>query len=313
MIYINLLKRGLLLCGIATLVLSCAKNSDVFTQYFPIDELFVDIKEEPTTVDFVQEESTTVYGKDGFQIEVQANSLVSSDGSLPEGLISMSYRHLTSIADYFSYGLNTQSQGLILDVSSMLLVSFTQDDNRLQPSEASDDAVQVFVPATVSAAKVNLYEWSDSGWRMLTNDLELISYPTKIDGQDVLAEGYLLTAPRAGWLAIGSPIMKSDAESTVTVMLPEDHNNVNTVVYATLSGNKSLISFEYDSEKALFYAHIGGVSTNDALDLFSVTAKGQEDRYDFSTKTLELATDSQVSLTPSAVSIKDITSYINSL
>jgi len=99
----------------------------------------------------------------------------------------------------------------------------------------------------------------------------------------------------------------------LSVVLPENHNNVNTVVYATLTGKTSLLAFEYDNEKAFFYTSVGGISTNDVIELFSITAQGQQDRYDFGNSAIKVASGTEVAITPASRSLEEITAYIDAL
>lgn len=307
------IKRSFLFVCLLTLALSCGKNSDIFTEYYPIETLYQSLAPEPAVAAVEQQQGGSLYGDTGLKIVVAPNSLVDGNGSTPEGTVQVAFQHLTTIADYLRNDLNTQSQGIVLDIESMVYLSFDVEGDRLQPTEASEESVQIYVPVSELSASNNLYEWSDNGWRVVSEGLESVTFATKIGSVETTTTGYAVNARTASWLAIGRPIMNSDSESTLSVTLPENHNSVNSVVYATIPGNSSLLSFEYDNEKAFFYTSVGGISTNVELELFSITAQGEQDRYDFGTQSVRLTTGTTVALQPNPRSLEDIQSYINSL
>jgi len=293
----------------------CVKNTDTFTEYVPIDNFFENPTDIPVAVSFDASQSFSYLSPDNVLIEVPAGALIDDQGEAVSGSVELHLAFLQGIGDLIQYNFNTEGLYGLLDAHAVIHLSFEQDGKSLNRS--SDAPITVYLPYDTPQSKAVQHTLSDGGWlpsvSTTTNAVEVTEYNILPEGQQLDIKGYKLTPTTLGWINVAIPLEANDGVYTICAELPQNHNNVNSVVYGSLDRYTSLLTFKYDKEKILFCGEIVNINSDQEIRLIAISAQGAIEEYNFGTKSAILDSSSKEIVTLSPKSRQEIFEYLESM
>gem|GEM_PF-5173370 len=239
-----------------------------------------------------------ILSRDRIRIEVPKNSLMYRGGQLASGEITLKYIILEDKGDFINYNLNTLGENGLIDAHAIYIVEFYQDGELLLKNPNAEELINIYVPRKLSLAGGNsLYSLSDGGWSEYANTtLETATYNTTDNGETVTLEGIVVNNLSSNWTAVGKSLGTSDGRYEICAKLPEDHNNVNSVVYSTLEKHTSLIPLSYNTEKFIFCGEFVGVASGQGMKIIAISNRGNDDSYNFGIKSAILNSSEEINI-----------------
>ena len=306
-----------LLALTATIMLAvgCVKNTDEFVEYISIDSYFDSAEDVGAVTTFTAEDGLTYTSDTGVKIEVPPSALNDGNGKSVTGLVAVHFTILTDIADLIRYNFNTEGVNGLLDAHSVAYLSFSQQGKSL--STNADNKPTVYMPYNLPSDGALLYSLSDSGWLQISDGESSALLPTvytiNTDGAPQDIRGYKIQPTVLGWLNVAEPLAANDGSYTICAQLPEDHNNVNSVVYGSLDGYTSLLSMVYKSEKMLFCGEIVNPAPGSSILLIAISDQGNTGQYNFGTKSAILESSTTELIRPVLKSQAEIDEILEDL
>lgn len=298
--------------GLLLLNTGCVKNADVFTEYHKIDA-FTDYS--LTTIQstsFSTANDFTIVEED-YKIEIPRNIFTNAEGQPISGMVTASYILLKNVGDFIKFNFNTAGNMSLLDATGIMYIKFEQDGEELAVANSSGGNVAFYLPAINKTAAIDQYLLTDSGWVKDGDATTMIEKTTYSTDQVPQQEGYKVTPVDFGWICIGSELGASDGKYTICAELPENHNNINTVAYATLERNTTVIALHYNTEKFLFCGELEGVPSGQNVKVTGISDQGNEGFYNFGTKSAILDSDETIIIDPTMLTRSQIDAELGKL
>jgi hypothetical protein len=262
----------------------------------------------PPDVDSIEVNSIadTIHSASGLNCIFPPFSCVDSNGAEINGKVYVESYLLKKKGDLISMGLPTISNGNLLVSGGVFSVKMKQGNSYLKLS--SNAQLNVSYNDTLISQQMGLF------YNSTTNDGQLNWIPGNDSSNFVIAgnNGYDLTCNNLQW--INCDYFYGDTTNTnktiISVKLPADFTNANTVAYIVFNDIRSVMAMQGDAGTKQFITNKVPIGLNATIVVFSK----QGNLYYLGQQTMATTTNNQlITITPAKVYISDIKAYLSSL
>ncbi|MFY7652435.1 MAG: hypothetical protein ACOVQE_07010 [Chitinophagaceae bacterium] len=251
---------------------------------------------------------------DSITINIPENACVDSAGQLVSGSVKLAVRHFFKKEQYVFGDKNTVSANGFVEPVSMLEFILTQNNRLLQLVNNKSIAVKIkhvalkpnhYSVYTLNPPSINAHMFNGI-WQQLSATTVFLNTNVATG----IVENYEFTVHKTGWYCIAKPSALNTETVPISVSLPINFTNKNTVVYLIGKNQPIIIPLTGSKEKKIF--EFANVPVKTTFYVVSFSKFGNDFYVGFNSQSFSLA-DYQSSIYPQKISMQDLQILIKSL
>ena len=324
------MKYFILVTGLfCVLFMGCEDDFDVFIPDDPSETIteptadqtihFFNAAQTPAQVfEFDAQTDALIRTSSNSYINIAASSLVNSNLELIEGTVTLEVIEVYNKGDFISFDVPTLSNTNLVDAAVVFHIGIKQEGEELFLKEAAALTIQSPFNEATAFEKMELFYGLSSSdnpfqWVEADNDSTSQNNVHITEFYDAYTQewviGYEFESLELGWVSCAA-FAEPTSYSDLTVYLPEDYIQFNTIAYVVLENQNSVIRLPWSEEKNTFYSNY--IPLDAAINVVLISTAAQ-DRFHFAQFSTMAANNSTIELTLEEQPLGDILEYLSGL
>jgi len=238
------------------------------------------------------------------------NSMTTLDNQMVDGMITIEIIELYSKADIIRFGAHTMSNGQVLRSAGEFLVKATQNGQELKIADGNTYNIQI--PNNNPDPEMLLFDLDESGdlptWIEISPNSQN-NWVTQGEWEDSLdfGFGYYIITDRFSWINCDAfANYPPDELTTVSVAVPEEYTNTNTVVFLVFDDENTVIQLWGNPATMMFTSQNIPIGVD--VTVIVMSSVGDETNPQFQYEVIETTTEADqiINSTPVDATIEEI-------
>ncbi|MGL4360502.1 MAG: hypothetical protein ACRCSM_08410 [Sediminibacterium sp.] len=301
-------------------------NDTVWTSTTPISASVNNLIDSTGTDRFVGEFnptiSDTLRSADGLEVSIPANTVVSMSGSPITDKVKLEINRLQTKGDIIrSLQFTTTDSRRILEVAGTFFIKASSGNQEVRIKQNGAFKIR-FTDTADLKTNLSVFTAIESNpppawgidslfsWNRNPDTTTVKTWGSTSGAQGYSNKGYEFLAKNFRWISIGRYIDSSAARTKLSIILPPNYTNKNTIAFAVLRDKKSIIILRPDFLSRTFAS--ADVPVNTAMTIVSISKIG--DSFYLGNRAITDASSSVAfSITPDKKTAKQLIDFLNTL
>jgi hypothetical protein len=303
-----------------------AMNDTVWTRFIPLTASVNAITDSTAPEVFAGEFNPTITdtlrSTNGLEIAIPANTCVNLNGQAITDRVKLEVTRLQTKGDLLrSLQLTTTDNKRILELTGTFFIKATSGSQEVRIKQNGGIKIR-FTDTGDIKTNLNLFSGIESNpapswgidtsftWNRNADTGRVNTWNYGPGSQSIINKGYEFIARNFRWFAVGRYIDSSISRTKLSVILPPNYTNKNTIAFAVLKDKRAVITLRADYTSRTFAAP--EVPVNTALTIVSITKIGTS-FYLGSRAIVDASSSPAFTITPEKKTVKQLIDFLNTL